>query len=122
MRYSREYPSFLSCDSLLGIDDAAHYLDDGMSFGTDARDDHIGGFFRLNGCATGKNIGGGVAVFGPGMNCNMRLSDNDRSADTARIELVKRITENGGTALVGSIEQDIPQSVDIVKKYPVAVV
>jgi len=44
-----------------------------MSFSPDTLNDNIGGFFRLDSCPTGKDIGGGIAVLRPGVQGNMGL-------------------------------------------------
>ena len=93
-----------------------------MSSGFQFCDDNFGGFFRLDAGTAGKNIRAGVAVLRPGMNAQVRLRDENNTADTLRTELVKWFSENRRAGLIGSGEHNISNKTDVIEKLRVAVI
>jgi hypothetical protein len=85
-------------------------------------DDDIGSFCRKDGGTTGEDIGGGVAVFRPGVNSEMRFGNDDDATNALRAELVERFSQDSSAASYGSSEHNFSDGFEVIKKFAVAII
>jgi hypothetical protein len=75
---------------------------------------YLGCLLRLNGSAAGKDVDGGITVFRPGMNGEMRLSDDDHTTHPLGTEMVEGVAEYHGAAINGGVNHDIAEKAQVV--------
>lgn len=85
-------------------------------------DDNVGGFFWKDGGTTGEDIGGGVAVFWPGVYGEMRFGDDDDAANALRAKLMERFSQHCGAGANSGGEHDFSDCFEVIKEFAVAVI
>jgi hypothetical protein len=77
-------------------EDAALELDHGGPGRPELLHEVVGGHLGLEDVAAGEDVHRGVAILRPGVDRQVRLGDDDDSADAERVELVKDDVDDGG--------------------------
>jgi hypothetical protein len=102
-------------------EDAALELDHRGPGGPELLDEIVGRHVGLEHVAAGEHVHRGVAVLGPGVNRQVRLGDDDDSADAKRVELVKDDVDDGGLSPLGRLHHGRLHGVQTVQGFRVAV-
>src|SRR6476661_1799113 len=102
-------------------EDAALELDHRGPGGPELLDEVVGRHLGLEHVAAGEHVDRGVAVLGPGVDRQMRLGDDDDSADAKRVELVKDDVDDGGLGSLGRFHHGRLHGVQTVQGLCVAV-
>src|SRR5712671_4981315 len=89
--------------------------------GPELLDEVVGRHLGLEHVAAGEHVDRGVAILGPGVDRQMRLGDDDDSADAKRVELVKDNVDDGGLSPLGRLHHGRLHGVQTVKGFRVAV-
>jgi hypothetical protein len=67
--------------------------------------------------ATGKDIHGGVTVFRPGVNGDMRLSNDHYTTNAVRAEGVKDFLHNNSTGADSALKQNGADAFSVVQNF-----
>src|SRR5206468_4228621 len=101
--------------------DAALELDHGGPGRPQLLDEIVGGRLRLEDIAAGEHVDGGVAVFRPSVNGEVRLGNNDDATDAERIELVENHIHDGRLRTLGRLDHGRLHGLEAVERFRVAV-
>src|SRR6266851_534588 len=102
-------------------EDAALELHHGGPGGPELLHKVVGGHLGLEDVAAGEDVHRGVAILRPRVNRQVRLGDDDNSADAERVELVKNDVDDGGLGPLGRFDHGRLHGVQTVDGLCVAV-
>jgi hypothetical protein len=102
-------------------EDAALELHHGRPGGPELLHEVVRGHLGLEDVAAGEDVDGGVAILRPRVNRQVRLGDDDDSADAERVELVKHDVDDGGLSPLGRFHHGRLHGVQTVDGLCVAV-
>jgi hypothetical protein len=101
--------------------DAALELDDGGPGGPELLDQVVGRRLGLEHVAAGEDVHRSEAVFGPRVDGEVRLGDDDNAADAKRVELVKHDVDDGGLGALRRLHHGRLHGLKAVERFRVAV-
>lgn len=73
-------------------------------------------------CSAGKNVDGRVIVLGPGVDREMRFGDHDDSGNSVRVKGMKNDIDDPCPRVLGGINHDRFDFMDIIQNFGIAVV
>ena len=106
-----------------GVQNASLHLYNGGVLRLKLSNQQFCGPLRLDGSAAGEDVHRSVAVLGPRMNGNVRLKDDNHTADaTIRGKGVKRLVDYGSLCFARGGKKRHSQEIEVAQALPVAAV